>query len=51
MCYKNLRKFEKARRDYMGIKSLFDKNEKEAILNHVVKIILLPLDPNRRNQD
>jgi hypothetical protein len=24
MCYKNLRKFEKAKRDYLAIKVLFD---------------------------
>jgi hypothetical protein len=49
MCYKNLRKFEKAKRDYLSIKSICDKTEKEAILQHVVKIILLPLDQNRRS--
>ena len=51
MCYKNLRKFDKASRDYLGFKVLYDKTEKDAILQHVIQVILLPLDPNRRNQD
>jgi hypothetical protein len=47
MCYKNLGKFNKAQRDYGALTTHFKHNENEALLDHVVGVMLLTLNDNR----
>ena len=46
MCYKNLGKYRKARRDYGALKVYFNKDENSKIFSHIVGLILLPLETN-----
>ena len=49
MCYKNLKKFSKAKRDYLALSnSYFKDGENQKILHHVVGLIMLPLKEDRR---
>jgi len=43
MCYKNLRKFDKAKRDYGSLLAMYNRSEYGKILQHVTAMIILPL--------
>lgn len=51
MCYKNLRKYDKAKRDYGSLLAMYNRSEHSKILQHVTAMIILPLQKDRRVQD
>ena len=46
MCYKNLRKYDKAKRDYGSLLAVYNRSEYGKILQHVTAMIILPLQKN-----
>lgn len=50
MCYKKLKKYKLAQRDYQYISAVFKQDEGERLLHHVVTIILLTLNEDRYYQ-
>jgi hypothetical protein len=50
MCYKKLKRYNLAQRDYQQIAEIFKKEEGDRLLHHVVTVILLTLNENRYYQ-
>jgi len=50
MCYKKLKRYDWAQRDYQQIAEIFKKEEGDRLLHHVVTVILLTLNENRYYQ-
>jgi hypothetical protein len=50
MCYRKLRKYKHANRDYGALSAYFKQQEGLKILNHVVGLVMLPLKDNRQYQ-
>ena len=47
MCYKKLKKYKLAQRDYQFISEVFKQDEGDRLLEHIVTIILLTLNEDR----
>jgi hypothetical protein len=47
MCYKNMKEFEKAKQIYSSLYQDFRREEGWVLLNHVISLIMLPLQQNR----
>lgn len=47
MCYKKLKKYKLAQRDYQYISEVFKQDEGDRLLEHIVTIILLTLNEDR----
>lgn len=50
MCYKKLRMFKFAKRDYLGLSVVFESREHESILHFILGLILLPITEDRRKK-